>query len=424
MTKLTPDKQNANKGTDRGRELLKHSLTELGAGRSILADKHGNIIAGNKTFTEANALGLKVREIETNGDELVVVKRNDLDLYEGTRARELAYADNRVAELDLDWEASQLAADLEAGIDLNALGFGEKDLKDILGDLYEQETRDAEPQIDRAAELLEKWQVKTGDLWLIGRHRLLCGDSTKKIDVTSLMQKEKAQITFTSPPYWVGKDYEYQNSLQEIKEFIKSICENMAIVMNTDGGRIIINTSTASARAINEKADAETLFTLAWYQDIFRDIGWLMRHCRIWIKHGGMANPSVAARSDVIDQHWEVIPEFLPTFYFPDGLRRGQEKIGTKWAQLGVWTDIQGDMSSEGHVAAFPLELPARYIKLYTKIDEIIFEPFNGSGTTLVACENLNRRGRAIEISPAYCAVTLERMSEAFPELEIRRVAA
>ncbi|MBI2758782.1 MAG: hypothetical protein HYX49_08900 [Chloroflexi bacterium] len=99
MTGLKQDSHNANKGTDRGRELLKHSLQELGAGRSILADKNGNIIAGNKTFEQASALGLKMREIETNGDELVVVKRNDLDLYDGNKARELAYADNRVAEL-------------------------------------------------------------------------------------------------------------------------------------------------------------------------------------------------------------------------------------------------------------------------------------------------------------------------------------
>ena len=144
---LTPDTRNANKGTVRGRELLIKSLRELGAGRSILADRNGNIIAGNKTFEQAKALGLRVREVETNGDELVVVKRNDLDLYEGTKARELAYADNRVSEIDLEWEAGQLAKDIEAGIDLNALGFGEKDLKEILGDLYPEETMDAEPQI-------------------------------------------------------------------------------------------------------------------------------------------------------------------------------------------------------------------------------------------------------------------------------------
>jgi hypothetical protein len=193
MTVLKPDTKNANKGTERGRELLKQSLRTLGAGRSILADRNGNIIAGNKTFEQAQAMGLKVREVETNGDELVVVKRNDLDLYAGTKARELAYADNRVSEIDLEWEAKQLAADLEAGIDLNALGFDEKDLKEILGDLYPKETKDAEPQVDRAEELLKKWEVKTGDLWLIGDHRLLCRDCTNLQSVEILMGGGKSE---------------------------------------------------------------------------------------------------------------------------------------------------------------------------------------------------------------------------------------
>ena len=95
MTNLKPDKRNANKGTARGRELLLNSLRELGAGRSILADKDGNLIAGNKTFNAAAELGLPVRVVETNGDELVVVKRNDLDLNDKTgKARQLAGVDH------------------------------------------------------------------------------------------------------------------------------------------------------------------------------------------------------------------------------------------------------------------------------------------------------------------------------------------
>lgn len=111
MTTLRPDPHNANRGTKRGRELLMRSLQNLGAGRSILVDRNGYIIAGNKTYEAAQALGIKVRVVETDGDELIAVRRRDLDLEEGGKARELAYADNRVAEIDLEWDAEQLAAD-------------------------------------------------------------------------------------------------------------------------------------------------------------------------------------------------------------------------------------------------------------------------------------------------------------------------
>ena len=102
---LKTDLHNANLGTQRGRGLLEKSLRKLGAGRSVLADRDGNIIAGNKTIEGAAEIGLPVRIIETDGKELVVVKRMDLDLYSETdkRGRKLAYADNKISELDLAW---------------------------------------------------------------------------------------------------------------------------------------------------------------------------------------------------------------------------------------------------------------------------------------------------------------------------------
>lgn len=114
MPKYHQDKRNANKGTDRGREALKQSLARLGAGRSVLVDKHGVTIAGNKTLEAATELGLtKTVEVETDGSTLVVVKRIDMDLNTDIKARELAFADNRVGELDLEWDPEVLKTDLE-----------------------------------------------------------------------------------------------------------------------------------------------------------------------------------------------------------------------------------------------------------------------------------------------------------------------
>ena len=124
---LTFDEHNANKGTERGKELLEQSVTELGAGRSILSDKNGQIIAGNKTLAAAKKAGLKVRIVPSRRDELVVVQREDLDLSDPAgEARRLAYLDNRVSEIDLAWDANVIAEDTAAGLDMDALGFLEE----------------------------------------------------------------------------------------------------------------------------------------------------------------------------------------------------------------------------------------------------------------------------------------------------------
>lgn len=121
VSDLTPDISNANRGTERGRYALEASLRKYGAGRSILLDKNGRIIAGNKTAETAADVGIDdVVIVQTDGKQLVAVQRTDLDL-DSNEARELAYADNRVGQLDLDFDPAQILADLNAGLDLSAL---------------------------------------------------------------------------------------------------------------------------------------------------------------------------------------------------------------------------------------------------------------------------------------------------------------
>ena len=196
--------------------------------------------------------------------------------------------------LTLTWDVEVLA-----GLDADVLdGLWTADELSDLGQQWADEQKAAQDdpgaQIDKAEELQAKWNVQPGDLWQLGAHRLICGDCTDAATVARVMGGEKAQLVVTSPPYWVGKDYETQTTLQEVRAFIDACCESMTSAANSDGGRIIINCSTASARAINPKADVETMFTLAWWQDAMRGRNWLMRHCRVWIKGGDMGAPSVA----------------------------------------------------------------------------------------------------------------------------------
>lgn len=167
LTELRPDKRNANRGTKRGLAALDHSIRSYGVGRGIVVDKNGVIIGGNKTVERLADLGIEdIVVVPTDGKTLVVTQRTDLDLENDKAARELAYSDNRVASLDLEWEPEEITFDLANGVDLSAM-FTDKELKE-LGVQQEEPKADPGAQIDKAEELREKWGVKTGNMYGLG----------------------------------------------------------------------------------------------------------------------------------------------------------------------------------------------------------------------------------------------------------------
>ena len=197
------DEKNANKGTKRGRDLLEESLGKYGAGRSVLVDRNNRVIAGNKTVEAARAAGMKsIAVIETDGSSLVAVRRGDLDLKKDNKARELAIADNRVGELDLAWNSEVLAS---FDIDLKQF-WNENELNALLKGFRSNDISAPEPKLDQAAELQKKWKTAPGQIWEIGRHRLMCGDSANGSDVAALMDRETAKLCATDPPYLVSYD--------------------------------------------------------------------------------------------------------------------------------------------------------------------------------------------------------------------------
>jgi DNA modification methylase len=301
--------------------------------------------------------------------------------------------------------------------DIEATGFSLGDLDSLLESNVSGEVE--EDKFDLDQEVPQKCQ--NGDLWILGKHRLLCGDSTKRNDVERLMNGKKANLLFTSPPYWVGMEYETQKSEAEITDFIKNVVYSWTDSISVDLGRIIINTGTAAIHRIEKKRKVEVLPLIDKWQAFLKQRGWLARHFRIWAKSGDLP-ASISPKTDVVDQHWEHLTLFehqdteysyIGTFWSPAGEQRGQEKIGTSWAQQGVWTDIQGDRSAGGkHCAAFPVELPARNMRLYSKEGEICAEPFGGAGTSIIAAEQLNRICYAMELDPHYCDVILQRWEQ------------
>ncbi len=381
---LKLDPQNANRGTERGRALVESSLAECGAGRSILSDAEGTIIAGNKTLEAARKLGLPLRIVESAGDELLVVKRTDLRLDADERARRLAYLDNRSSELGLDWELTRILADLESGLDLGSCGFEERELAALLARL---ETSAGLCDPDEVPDLPEEPTTKPGGMWILGRHRLKCGDATSPADVAALLGDNRPFLMTTDPPYGVEYDPSWRNQAKLART------KRTGRVMNDDRVRW---------------ADAYRLFP--------GDV------CYVW--HAGrfagevgddLAEAGLEIRAQIIwrksrfaisrgHYHWQ----HEPCWY---AVRAGSS---AKWngdrTQSTVW-DIGRDTDSEQtmHGTQKPVEAMLRPIRNHGGPGDDIYDPFLGSGTTLIAAEMLGRSCLGLELDPRYCDVIARR---------------
>lgn len=307
------------------------------------------------------------------------------------------------------WEWDKLAAwsaaDLqEWGFDRETLQAWNNDannLKEMLN--TEQETQDAEPQIDRAAELLEKWQVSQGDLWQVDDHRLLCGDSTKREDVKRVMGEERA-LVFSDAPYGV--------EIVSTDKASGTIGFGGKLGFVGAGGMVPVN---AYAPIVGD----DTTDTAENFYKLCLEIG--LSDFILW---GGNYFTAFLPPSPC----WLVWDkrEGIPSNNFADCEIAWTSFDKPSRVYSHLWSGLlrKGNRKDEGERRMHPTQKP---VGLTEKImadfpASVVYDGFLGSGTTLVACQNLGRRGRAIEISPACVAVTLERMSQAFPGIEIKRL--
>lgn len=281
-----------------------------------------------------------------------------------------------------DWDAlSSWPADnlMQWGFDSDLLGDWKRDIA-ALGNLLESETpepADAPPQFDRAAELLEKWQVKAGDLWRIGEHRLLCGDSTRREDVEGVMQGDEANLVMADPPYGI----EASQMTMGDKESSKPKEARLSTGQRWDSSRPKVIDLLAFSPKVCIWGGQYFCHQLPISNDW---LCWYKKLGGVSFAEAELAWTNYGCGLRVLDHHWS-----------------GEEKL---------------------HITQKPLPVISWAIEICPGSPVVIYDPFVGSGTTLVACQNLGRKCRAIEISPAYCAVTLERMATAFPGIEIERV--
>ncbi len=267
------------------------------------------------------------------------------------------------------------------------------------------EPADAEPQIDRAEELNKVWKVAPGDLWKIGNHVLLCGDSTKAEDVARVMGGEKATLIMADPPYNV----EYTGGSTNDQSRADSYADKMTDGQYTEWLRDLLGNAY---RVSDDHAALLLWFASAKMRcilDGFEGAGWTQRTLIVWNKlkaHYGALGAQYKHRFEPMWYCYK--PGKTPRFF-------GETNECTVW-------DVDQPRINDLHPTMKPVELYSRCIKNHSEQGGSVLELFGGSGTTIVACENLGRKGRALEKTVNFTAVILQRMTDAFPGIEIKRI--
>lgn len=415
ITDLRPDPDNANRGTPRGHGIIEQSIRRHGAGRSGLAANDGTMIAGSQTLEEMAALGIPVKTIHTTGKEWIVVVRDDIEPG-SDEARLMAVEDNRASELGLDWNPDVLDGLIADGIDLSTL-FRDRELPIMVeeiapgagGDDFDTTPEDGPTR------------TQSGDLWQIGPHRLLVGDCTDPANVERLMGGERIDRVFTSPPYDQQRTYEGNMSLDwralvsgALLIAVRHCGDNAQLFVNLGlvhrDGRVIRYWDAL----IDDLEDAEwplfgwyvwdkqTALPVDWHGRFPISHEWIFHFARseatvykvVSTKNEGKSGGNSRRRADGMPQS---ISNHLPGGY----AQRPSYSVVTMSPSLGG--------RQEDHPAPFPAALPEMFMRSYG--GDVWYEPFCGSGTSIIAAHRTARRCYSMEISPKYCDVILRRAS-------------
>lgn len=370
---LNLDAANARRHPEKNMAAIKSSLAQFGQRKPIVVQRKGMIVrAGNGTLAAAKALGWT---------EIAAVVIDDDNL----TAAQFAIADNRTAEL-AEWDDENLAALLQ-GMDeaaRSAVGFDEKDLDALLRELTPPLEDDVVPEPPAVP------ATRLGDLWVLGEHRLLCGDSTNGAQVARLLGDAKPFLMVTDPPYGVEYDPEWR------KDSGLNDSDSMGKVANDD--RV---DWTESYRHFPGHV------AYVWHAGRFaadlvvnlRDAQFDVRAQIIWRKQRFAISRG--------HYHWQ----HEPCWY---AVRKGGS---SKWcgdrSQSTVW-DISNKIEDHTvHSTQKPLECMARPVRNHGGKKDDVYDPFLGSGTTLIACEQLGRRCFGLELDPRYCDVIVSRWEKA-----------
>jgi DNA modification methylase len=386
IEKLIPYARNSRTHSDDQVAQIAASIKEFGWTNPILVDGEAGIIAGHGRLAAARKLGMK---------KIPVIELSHLS---PTQKKALIIADNKLA-LNAGWDNDMLALEFEEleieGFDLALTGFGE-DERDALKP--EQVTEGLTDE-DAVPDVPVEPKTKLGDIYLLGNHRLMCGDSTSIDAVDKLMAGQKADMVFTSPPYnadtkagdgdiFTSKKSKklysdgYSDNLpsSDYVDFASSVLE--ICFLNTDG--FIFWNVSYNAKSKNE-----------YIKQITNRLDYLVEQV-CWKKSSTIPFKGCLMRD------WE------PIYIFSTN----KQNLNTKTVVSNFWQISNTGSQQENHKACFPVELPEKGISLVNVNTGIIFEPFCGSGTTMIAAEKHGRKCYGMELDPKYCDVIVKRWED------------
>lgn len=374
VSELIPYVRNARTHSEVQVSQIAASIREFGFLSPILVAEDNTILAGHGRLAAAQKLGLK---------KVPCVKENHLT---ETQKRAYIIADNKLS-LNAGWDSELLAVELSelegADFNLDLLGFDEAELSSI----FDADKDVNEDDFDVEKELEEPCFSKTGDMWTLGRHRIICGDATKLETYKTLLENTKVNLVVTDPPYNVN----YEGAAGKIKndnmendkfyQFLFNSFVNMEQAMADDASIYVFH------------ADTEGLN----FRKAFQDAGFYLSGCCIWKK------PSlVLGRSPYQWQH-------EPCLY--GWKKKGKHKWYAGRKETSVW-EFEKSKKNADHPTMKPIALLAYPIKNSSMTNSLVLDPFAGSGSTLIACEQTGRICYAIELDEKYCDVIVKRYIE------------
>jgi DNA modification methylase len=427
LERLRPYERNPRTHSNEQIAQIAASIAEFGWTNPILVSRDGEVIAGHGRCEAARKLGLETVPV------LV------LDHLTDAQRRAYVIADNKLA-LNAGWNEELLAAELHAlngdGFDLGLLGFDEAELDRLMAPLDDgddaagasESDPDETPETPRAA------VTRPGDLWLLGEHRLLCGDSTDAAAVARLMAGARASLLFTSPPYAQQRDYA-AGGIGDWDALMRGVFGCLGDVMSEDG-QVLVNLGLV------HRDNEWRAYWDAWL-DWMRGQGWRRFGLYVWDQGPGLPG----------DWNGRLAPSFEFLFHFNRLARKPNKIVPCKWAghvndshggirakdgTVGEWshagegvqeTRIPDNViritrhKARGieteHPAVFPVALPEFAMNAFSDGGGVVFEPFAGSGTSVIAGERCGRKVRAIELAPEYVDVAIARWRKLFPNAPV-----
>jgi len=379
---VKPHPRNHNAHPDTQIALLAKNIKALGWRWPILVSKRSGFIVAGHARREAAAL-LNVAQVPVSYQDFETEEQETI----------FRIADNRLAELaEIQMgQIKDLLQELDDGAtDMDLTGFDAAELERLMPQAPPETDADAEPQIDKAEELREKWGVEPGQLWQLGEHRILCGDSTKAEDVARVMGGERAGALVADPPYGMRLDADFssmKNNLRMAKEKgLKSGRKYENVIGDHD--------DFDAKPVISAFGDPPEQFWFGadYYASTLPDT----QHTGAWLVWDKRLDESADKM-------------FGSCFELCWSKRKcKRDIIRIKWA--GVFGTEKEPQRGRQHPNQKPVAL---LVNVVERCEGLIADPFSGSGTTIIACEQLGRKCRAIEISPAYVAVAIQRWADA-----------